>query len=98
MSTPGVVIGLSWSVSAVLLIHLWKGREPLFFKIAFTLILVVPLLGPFMYWWIQSMPPSQSRDLQDYISQGNVLRRWRSRLEAGGYAAPLRRWGDRKKK
>jgi hypothetical protein len=97
MTALQAIIGVSWLISAAFLFRLWRGQDHWLLKVAFTVMLAIPVLGPLMYVWIQAMPPPQDRDLQDQRhKRTDVLDRWRDRLEAGGYLRPLRRAGDRK--
>ena len=88
-----VVTGLSWIVSVLLCVRLWRGEDELFFKLTLSLLLIVPIFGPFVYLWIQSFPPSQPQDLQDQYRSSDVLERWRHRLEGAGRLSSLKRWG-----
>jgi hypothetical protein len=97
MKASHIVIGLSWLISTALLVHLWRGRDPMLLKVGLSFVLLVPLFGPCAYLWIQAMPGGQHPDVQDQFLGGDVLGRWRNRLEAGGYLRPLRRWGDRER-
>jgi hypothetical protein len=99
MTTLKIVLCASWLVSAFLFVHLLRGSDSLLFKIGLTITLAMPLLGPVMYLLIQGIPTSQDPDLRDQNGfGGDVLFRWRERLERAGRYEPLRRWGDRKKR
>jgi hypothetical protein len=99
MTALSAVFGVSWLVSAGLLVHLLRKPDPLLFKIGLAITLTMPILGPIMYLLIQGMPAPQDPDLQKRgMYRLDVLERWWQQLEMAGRLEPLRRWGDRKKK
>lgn len=78
-SLRAVVVLASWVVSAFLAVRLWKSRDPLLFKLGLTLLLVVPVFGPLMVYWIANFPSrlhpqSQAR----FPRQVNVYGPWRT--------------------
>lgn len=93
-----IVIGLSWLVSALLALRLWRGADGLVLKVGLSVVLLVPVLGPFFCLWIQGFPPAQPPELQDRFRSSDVLDRWRHYLEQTGRMAPLRRWGEKRKR
>lgn len=81
----------SWLVSAVLLIDVWRRKEPVTLRVMFVLILLVPILGPFFYLWIRSFAVSNKDELVDWQRyELDVLNRWRDRFERVGWLP--RRW------
>ena len=91
LSTPIVVVAvLSWLLSAYLMVRLWRGADTLGIKCGLSLLLLVPVVGPLLYGWIQNFPASSDADLMDQRGFGNdVLGRWRNRLEQRGKLPPL---------
>lgn len=92
------VIGLSWMVSALLALRLWRGADGLVLKVGLTLVLLMPVVGPFFCLWIQAFPPPQRPELQDRLRSSDVLDRWRHYLEQSGRQVPLRRWNEKRKR
>jgi hypothetical protein len=50
------VVLLSWTVAACLAVRLWRSRDPLLFKLVLTLVLVVPVIGHLVVYWIANFP------------------------------------------
>lgn len=85
-----VAAGLAWLLSAYLLIRLWRGPDFIGIKLGLSLLLLIPVAGPMLYFWIQNFPASNDPDLMDQRGFGNdVLARWRGRLEQSGRLPPL---------
>jgi hypothetical protein len=88
--TPILVVAvLSWLLSVYLLVRLWSRHDNIAIKLGLSLLLLIPAFGPFLYFWIQSFPASNDPDLMDQHMGGDVLARWRARLERGGKLPPL---------
>jgi hypothetical protein len=88
-----LVIGASWIVSIYCLFRLWRSREYFLLKVLYSVVLPVPVFGPFIFFWSSNMPPSMHPDLMDQNGrQLDVLNRWRARLEASGKLHPLERF------
>lgn len=85
-----VVAVLSWLLSLYLLVRLWRGGEFIGLKIGLSVLLVAPVVGPLLFFWIQNFPASNDPDLMDQRGfSDDVHSRWRSRLEQGGKLPPL---------
>ncbi len=91
LSTPVIVIAvLSWLLSLHLLIKLWSSADLLTIKIALSVLLLVPVVGPLAYYWIQAFPEPSHPDLQDRLGfRANLTHRWRNWFEAIGKLPPL---------
>ena len=88
---------LSWLVSLYLIARLWRKADLLAIKLGLSLVLLAPVLGPLLYFWIQAFPSSNNPDLRDRYMGGDVLNRWRARLEQGGKLRPLvQHWRKRR--
>ena len=101
LSTPILVVAvLSWLLSAYLLVRLWRGSDHIGIKLGLTLLLAVPVVGPFLYLWIQNFPATNAPDLMDQLGfSSDFLARWRSRLEQRGKLPPLvQYWRKRRRK
>lgn len=68
------VIGLSWTVSALFAWRLWRGADGLVLKVGLTLVLLMPIVGPFFCLWIQAFPSAQRPQLQDRLQSSDVQR------------------------
>jgi hypothetical protein len=86
LSTSVIVVAvLSWTLSAFLLVKLWRRADWIPIKLGLSLLLLIPVAGPLLYGWIQSFPKSNHPDLMDVHGSGNdILNHWRSRLELMG--------------
>ena len=51
-----ITIGLSFLVSVALLWHLWASALPRRGRIAYSVLLLLPILGPLAYLWIRNWP------------------------------------------
>lgn len=65
MSWFQIAICASELVAIFLIFKLWKSDDLLFFKILFTVIALVPLLGPFFVLWGSNFPKPQHPAFQD---------------------------------
>ena len=84
-----IVCALSWLISAVLIIDVWRREDSVWFKAMFVLIVLLPVLGPFFYIWIRSFPTANSDDRVDQQRyELDVLNRWRYRFERAGWLPP----------
>ena len=43
-------------IACVLILRIWEGPEPSFFKLLFSLVVLVPFIGPVAYLWIANWP------------------------------------------
>jgi hypothetical protein len=87
------VVLASELVAAWLIWRLWRSREHVFFKIALSLIALVPVLGPLVVMWVGNFPsamPPILRDQRRYRT--DLYDRWRHVLEATSEKTRYRRW------
>ena len=85
----GVAV-LSWLLSIHLLIKLWRREDLLPIKLGLTLLLPVPVFGPFVYYWTQTFLPPAHPELRDRWGFGADLTHiWRGWFEAAGKLPPL---------
>jgi hypothetical protein len=52
-----VIIGFSEIISLCCLVNLWRGQSNIFVKILWSLILIIPILGPTFYGAMYPSPP-----------------------------------------
>jgi len=96
------VIKMSWfqisicssELAAIFLIFkLWKSNEFLIFKICFSIIAIVPFLGPFFVLWGSNFPKPQHLAFQDRQRFGaDVFDRWRHVLSEKNKLTKFRMW------
>ncbi len=82
------VAALSWVLSLYLLYKLWSSVDFLVIKLGLSALLLVPIVGPLAYYWIQSFPESAPPELRSH-AYGSYYDKWRSLLEATGDLQPL---------
>ncbi len=54
----------SYFLSAILLWRLWRSEAERRDKILYTILLLIPVVGPMGYFWLRTWPPSLSPELQ----------------------------------
>jgi hypothetical protein len=92
-----IVGALSWVLSAFLLALLWRSADLIPIKVGLSLLLLLPIMGPFFYFWIQSFPDSNHPELKEDISYDS--RSWRERFERVGMLPGLvQHWRKRRRK
>jgi hypothetical protein len=91
LSWPVLTIAvLSWLLSLYLLTRLWRSKDLLPIKLGLTLLLLVPVFGPFVYFWTLSFPAPMHPDLRDRWGRGaDLTHMWRNWFEAIGKLPPL---------
>ncbi|MCP2040003.1 hypothetical protein L1281_000582 [Neisseria sp. HSC-16F19] len=73
--------------------RLWRSNEALFFKIAFSLLCLIPLLGPLFTLTFFNMPPPHHPAFKDNIRlHADVFDRWRHILSEKSPQARLQLW------
>ena len=100
-----IFIGLSELLAAFLIWRLWNSDELFFLKVAFTLIAIIPFLGPFFVLWSTNMPSSSHHELRDKERfRADVFDRWRDVLAEKNPQLRYRMWknkmgyGDKREK
>lgn len=71
-----VLIAASEFVSLVLLVRLWRKKDYLFFKLANSFILLIPVMGPLLYLFWMEAPEAQKGYLQNRGPRGEYTDRW----------------------
>jgi hypothetical protein len=67
---------VSWLLSLYLLYRLWRGKQFLALKVGLSVLLVVPVLGPFFHAWILGFPepmPGHLREEDPDVTQLSTL-------------------------
>jgi len=76
-----ICIGMSEFIALLLIYKLWKSNDLLFFKICYSVMVLVPFLGPFFVMWAANFPPRQHPVFQDRERYStDVFDRWRNVL------------------
>lgn len=90
------VLALISEVIAVWLIwKIWKSSDYPFFKIAFSILALVPIVGPVLVLWIGHFPSVQPRALQDQVRyRTDVLDRWRHVFEEKNPDERFHKWRE----
>jgi hypothetical protein len=79
LTLKAFVVLCSWLVAAWLGLRVWKSKDPLFFKVVLTGLLLVPVIGPIVVYWISNFPSRLHPDVQArYPKQVNSYGRWRT--------------------
>ena len=91
LSWPAATIAvLSWLLSLYLLFRMWRRDDLLTIKLGLTVLLVVPVFGPLVYFWTQAFPPPMHPDLQDRAGfRSDLTHMWRNWFEAIGKLPPM---------
>lgn len=88
-----ISIGTSEAIAIWLIWKLWKSNDFLIFKIGFSVIALIPFLGPFMVWWSVNIPSRQHPVFQDRVRfSTDVLDRWRHVIDEKNPNMRLRMW------
>ena len=56
MNIIETIVLISYAVSTALLLYLWKSDARFKYKILYSLLLLIPVLGPIAYPWIRHWP------------------------------------------
>lgn len=59
-----ILCGVSWLIALVCLFRLWRRKDRLIVRLVWSLLLLVPILGPLFYAGFYRPPPVQSEDLR----------------------------------
>lgn len=70
-----IYIAVSEIISLVLLFRLWRGAEPFALKVLGSLVVVIPFLGPIMYWFGAGKLEPQAPHLQNTGPRGEYTHR-----------------------
>ena len=69
-------LAASWTLSAVLLIRLWARDCGLADRIGGTVLLLVPFMGPLLYWFVYNSLAPQPTCLQARGGRGTYTHKW----------------------
>jgi hypothetical protein len=93
LSTAFGVVVISELVAAWLIWRLWRSQEHAFFKIALSVIALIPVLGPVVVLWVGNLPSVKPRILRDQQRyRPDFYDRWRHVFEAKNEKTRYRRW------
>lgn len=88
-----ICIGISELIAVSLIYKIWKSDDLLIFKICFSVIAIVPFLGPIFVLWVTNFPPSQHSAFQDRDRyRTDVFDRWRHVFDEKNPHARFRKW------
>jgi hypothetical protein len=91
-----IFVLLSELFAIYLMVRLWKSEELLFFKVAYSVIVLIPFLGPFIVLWSANMPPVMHPELRDRERyRTDVSDRWRDVLVEKNPRLRYRMWRDK---
>jgi hypothetical protein len=87
------VILASEALALWIIWRLWRSSEHAFFKIALSLVALLPVLGPLLALWIGNFPGSKPRILRDQVrARPDFYDRWRHVLEEKNPGTRFRFW------
>ena|SRR6187551_313932 len=91
---------LSWVLSLPLLVSLWRSDDLLAIKCGLSFLLLAPVFGLVMYFWVRSWPQPMHPDLRDRWGRGaDLTHMWRNWFESAGKLPPLvQHWRKRRRK
>ena len=93
MSWFQFAICISELISILLIFKLWKSDDFLFFKIFFSVIALVPFLGPFFVLWGSNFPKPQHPAFQDRQRYStDLFDRWRHIISENNPQTRFRMW------
>ena len=64
MDVPIYILIVPFVISLVVLVFLWRQRIPIYKKILWTLIILIPLIGPIFYGAFFETPSVQPKHLR----------------------------------
>gem|GEM_PF-4460719 len=77
MTLPAVIATcISEAVSLTILVNLWHKHCPPLIKIFYSVIALIPFVGPFLYWFATDSTPAQPLHQQNRGPRGNYSQRW----------------------
>ena len=87
------VVAVSEVVALWIIWRLWQSADHPFFKVALTIVALIPILGPIIALWIGNFPNSAPRILRDQIRyRTDFYDRWRGALNARDPETRFQRW------
>lgn len=88
-----ICIAVSELIAILLIYKLWKSNDLVFFKVCFSIISLIPFLGPFFVMWAANFPSRQHPALQDRERyRADVFDRWRDILTEKNPLSRFRMW------
>jgi hypothetical protein len=90
-----IFVAISELIAVYLIWKLWKTDDYLIFKICYSLLALIPFLGPFFVLWSTNIPSRQHASFQDRERyRADVLDRWRHVVEEKSPQKKFRLWRD----
>ena len=71
-----LLLAASWTLSAILIIRLWARDCGLADRIGGTVLLLIPFVGPLLYWFVYNSLPPQAPYLQARGARGTFTHKW----------------------
>lgn len=65
-----IIASISWVISLLLLIKLWRSNDLIIFKVVISALALVPVFGPIFYLFTTDRTPPQDQCLQDRGARG----------------------------
>lgn len=92
-TTIQIAIAVSELIASLFIWNLWKSDEHPFFKVALSLLALIPFLGPVLVLWLGYFPSVHPPALRDQSRRSSdVFDRWRNVLEEKNPHAKFRKW------
>ena len=94
--SAGFWIVLASELFALWLIwRLWRSADHVFFKVALSVLAVIPVLGPVLVLWIGNVPSVKAPILRDRLRyRTDFYDRWRHVLEEKNPITRFRYWRE----
>jgi hypothetical protein len=87
------IVAISELVALWIIWRLWRSADHPFFKVALSLVALLPVLGPVIALWIGNFPDLAPRILQDrWRSRTDFYDRWRGTLNERNPLTRYLRW------
>ena len=71
-----LLLAASWTLSVVLIARLWTRDCGLGDRIGGTVLLLVPFVGPLLYWFVYNSLAPQPTHLQAHGPRGTYTHKW----------------------
>ena len=88
-----ISIAVSELVAVYLIWRVWKSNDYLIFKISYTVLAIVPFIGPLIVLWSANIPSRQHPAFQDRERyRTDVVDRWRHVLDERNAHVKFHKW------
>lgn len=95
MSVWSIVILISEVCALWLIWKVWRSDDYSVFKVALSILALVPILGPILALWIANFPAPQHPSLRDrFPKKTDVYDRWRHVLEEKKPRRRFEKWRE----